>query len=72
MVNLVGEKGYEGTPVYEGIEDILATKGAFVHLYGKSKTKSFRKMGHITIVGDNAAEVKEKAGTILDTIKVKA
>ncbi|RQO30651.1 5-(carboxyamino)imidazole ribonucleotide synthase [Taibaiella sp. KBW10] len=72
MVNLLGEKGYEGTPVYEGIEEVLSTTGAFVHLYGKAKTKSFRKMGHITVVGSEAQAVKDKANKILATIKVKA
>lgn len=72
MVNLLGEKGYEGTPVYEGMESVLSISGAFVHLYGKAKTKSFRKMGHITVVGNEAQEVKDKANTILATIKVKA
>lgn len=72
MVNLLGEKGFEGTPVYEGIEDILGMEGVFVHLYGKSKTKSFRKMGHVTVVGKDADKVKADANKILATIKVKA
>src|SRR5690606_23903873 len=58
MVNLLGEKGFEGTPKYEGMAEALATPGVFVHLYGKSKTKSFRKMGHVTIVGKDAEAVK--------------
>lgn len=72
MVNLLGAKGFEGTPVYEGMEEILAMEGVFVHLYGKAKTKSFRKMGHVTVVGDNAEKVKADASKILRTIKVKA
>ncbi len=72
MVNLLGEKGFEGTPIYEGIEDILAMEGVFVHLYGKAKTKSFRKMGHVTVVGKDAEKVKADANKILQTIKVKA
>lgn len=72
MVNLLGEKGFEGTPIYEGIEDILAMEGVFVHLYGKVKTKPFRKMGHVTVVGKDAEKVKADANKILQTIKVKA
>jgi 5-(carboxyamino)imidazole ribonucleotide synthase len=72
MVNLLGEKGFEGTPIYEGMDNILSIEGVFVHLYGKSKTKSFRKMGHVTVVGKDAEKVKADAAKILYTIKVKA
>lgn len=72
MVNLLGEKGFEGTPIYEGMAEALATPGVFVHLYGKSKTKSFRKMGHVTIVGKDAEAVKAQANNILSYFRVKA
>lgn len=72
MVNLLGEKGFEGTPIYEGMDTILGMEGVFVHLYGKSKTKSFRKMGHVTVVGKDAEKVKIDATKILNTVKVKA
>lgn len=52
MVNLLGEDGYQGTAIYEGIEDIMRIEGVSVFLYGKSATKPHRKMGHITIVDD--------------------
>ena len=50
MVNLLGEEGYEGPAVYEGMEKLLATDQVFPFLYWKAITKSFRKMGHITIM----------------------
>src|SRR6201991_4733654 len=34
MINVLGEAGYEGPAVYEGIEDILKQSGVYVHLYG--------------------------------------
>ena len=72
MVNLLGEKGFEGEAVYEGMKEVLALKGVYVHLYGKTQTKAFRKMGHISITGDTVEEVKAKANYIKNTIKVKA
>lgn len=72
MVNLLGEKGYTGTPVYEGMEDVLGMPGVYVHLYGKAMTKPFRKMGHVTILGKDIAEVKQKAYNLLSTLSVKA
>ena len=72
MVNLLGEKGFEGEAIYEGLDKVVALGGVYVHLYGKSQTKSFRKMGHVTITGNTAEEVKEKANFVKNTLKVKA
>ncbi|MFT6715421.1 MAG: 5-(carboxyamino)imidazole ribonucleotide synthase [Saprospiraceae bacterium] len=72
MVNLLGEKGFEGSVIYEGMDEILSLKGVYVHLYGKKITKPFRKMGHITITADTIEEAKEIAIKVKNTIKVKA
>ena len=72
MVNLLGEKGFEGHAVYEGMDEILNMKGVYVHLYGKQMTKPFRKMGHITITADTIEEAKATAIKVKHTIKVKA
>ena len=72
MVNLLGEKGFEGIAEYEGLEDILSKDGVYVHLYGKKYTKPFRKMGHITIVDEDREQAIEKAKFVKETIKVKA
>jgi 5-(carboxyamino)imidazole ribonucleotide synthase len=60
MLNVVGEKGFEGPAVYEGLEEVLKMPGVYVHLYGKTNTKPFRKMGHVTILGKNLEEIKSK------------
>jgi 5-(carboxyamino)imidazole ribonucleotide synthase len=72
MVNLLGEKGFEGIAKYEGLENILSKDGVYVHLYGKKYTKPFRKMGHITIVDEDREKAIEKAKFVKETIKVKA
>jgi 5-(carboxyamino)imidazole ribonucleotide synthase len=72
MVNLLGEKGFEGEAIYEGMDEILGLKGVNVHLYGKKITKPFRKMGHVTILADTIEEAKELAVQVKKTIKVKA
>ncbi len=48
MVNLVGKKGYSGLVNFKNIEHILAIEGVNPHIYGKKKTRPYRKMGHIT------------------------
>lgn len=72
MVNLLGEDGYSGEAWVEGLHNILAEKGVYVHLYGKKLTKPFRKMGHITILEENMDVLKEKALKIKETVKIKA
>jgi 5-(carboxyamino)imidazole ribonucleotide synthase len=70
MVNVLGEAGYEGPAVYQGIEKILKCPGVYVHLYGKALTKPFRKMGHVTIVDANREKAIEKARYVQETLKV--
>lgn len=72
MINILGEDGYEGDVVYEGIEDCMALEGANFHIYGKRITKSFRKMGHATIVDKDLENAKKKANYIKERLKVIA
>ena len=72
MVNLLGAEGHSGPVVYEGLEEALKMSGVYVHLYGKTDTKPFRKMGHVTITADNTREAREKALRIKGLIKVKS
>ncbi|CAL2103521.1 N5-carboxyaminoimidazole ribonucleotide synthase [Tenacibaculum sp. 190130A14a] len=70
MVNLVGAEGYTGNVVYENIEDILKIDGVTPHIYGKTITKPFRKMGHVTIVNTDINEARRIAQKVKETIKV--
>lgn len=72
MVNLLGEENYTGEAIYQGMEDVLKVDGAHVHLYGKMKTKPFRKMGHVTIVDDDKESLKKKVNFVKQTFKVIA
>ncbi|QIL41775.1 5-(carboxyamino)imidazole ribonucleotide synthase [Pedobacter sp. HDW13] len=72
MINLLGEKGYEGVAKYENLEKILAIDGVYVHLYGKKYTKPFRKMGHATIVDIDRDKAIEKARFVQKTLRVIA
>lgn len=70
MVNLLGEAGYEGRAIYEGMEKLLATPEVFPFLYWKATTKPFRKMGHITIMDSDIESLKEKVDFVKKNIKV--
>ncbi len=71
MINLLGEKGFEGPAQYEGLNEILKIEGVFVHLYGKKTTKPFRKMGHVTILNEDREKAISTAKFVQQTIKVK-
>lgn len=70
MVNVLGEAGYEGPAIYQGIEKVLKVPGVYIHLYGKALTKPFRKMGHVTIVDADREKAIEKAKFVQKTLKV--
>lgn len=72
MINLLGEPGQTGPARYQGFHETVATSGVFVHLYGKKITKPFRKMGHVTILGESVTALKEKAKFVKETLKVIA
>jgi 5-(carboxyamino)imidazole ribonucleotide synthase len=72
MVNLLGEDGYSGPTRLAGLEEIMAQEGVFVHLYGKKMTKPFRKMGHVTVIDDNFASLRQKVELVKTTLKVIA
>ncbi len=70
MVNLVGDKDYEGEVVYKKIEEIMKMPGVIPHIYGKKITRPYRKMGHVTIVNKDLMEARRIAEEVKNTIKV--
>ena len=72
MINLLGEPDYEGAVRYEGLTECMGIEGVKIHLYGKKKTKPFRKMGHVTILSTTIEEAKMKAMIVKQKLKVKS
>ncbi len=72
MVNLVGAEGHTGPVRYEGLDDILAMPGVCPHIYGKSETRPFRKMGHVTIADVSLETARATAAKVKSQIKVHA
>lgn len=71
MINLVGAESFEGTPMYEGLEEVLAMEHTYVHLYGKRETRPGRKMGHVTVLAADRHALIHQAERIRDLMKVK-
>lgn len=59
MVNLLGNR--EGMAQVSGMENALSIPGVNLHIYGKRLTRTARKMGHVTALGQNIEEAFEKA-----------
>ena len=72
MVNLLGEPNNEGDATYLGLNKILKTPGVHLHLYGKTITKPYRKMGHVTIINEDLNTAKSMARKVKNTLKVVA
>lgn len=72
MVNLVGEEGFSGDVIYKNIENILKIDGVTPHIYGKTETRPFRKMGHVTIVNSDIDIARKVAQEVKETIRVIA
>ncbi|WP_297889073.1 5-(carboxyamino)imidazole ribonucleotide synthase [Sulfurihydrogenibium sp.] len=70
-LNLLGEPGYKGKPIYENLDKVLSIDGVYVHIYGKKETFPLRKMGHITIIDTNRERLLEKVVKVKNSIKVK-
>ncbi|NVK26737.1 MAG: 5-(carboxyamino)imidazole ribonucleotide synthase [Flavobacteriia bacterium] len=70
MANLVGETGYSGPVRYDGYENLLSMPGVYIHLYGKSSTRPFRKMGHVTVTNADRAQARDAAEKAKSAIKV--
>ncbi len=70
MINLLGEKNYDGPVIYQNIDKVLAMKGVYIHLYGKKFTRHFRKMGHVTVTGSSMEEARTKAMEVKKLLRV--
>ena len=46
MINLVGEKGFHGPVIYQGMDDLLNVFGLHVHLYGKGNKTNAKDGTH--------------------------
>jgi 5-(carboxyamino)imidazole ribonucleotide synthase len=58
MANLLGDLWSDGEPDWPAA---LAVPGVRLHLYGKAKARPGRKMGHLTVMADTAADARELA-----------
>lgn len=66
MLNLLGDlwfdaQGQQREPDWAGV---LAVPGTRLHLYAKSDARRARKMGHVNILGEDAAQLRERIARV--------
>ncbi|MEM8560349.1 MAG: 5-(carboxyamino)imidazole ribonucleotide synthase [Bacteroidota bacterium] len=59
LVNVLGHRTSEVAEA-TGLDAALAEQGVGVHLYGKADVRPKRKMGHVTALGSDPAEVRAR------------
>jgi 5-(carboxyamino)imidazole ribonucleotide synthase len=72
MANVVGPQELIGPFVYYGVDHILNTPKAALHIYGKKTTKPQRKMGHITLTGADLNVIFKEIKDLKAKLKLKA
>jgi 5-(carboxyamino)imidazole ribonucleotide synthase len=68
MINLLGKKNGEG--IIDNYGEALKNKNLHVHLYGKLKSRIGRKMGHITMLGDDHKNILNTLNKIEKIISI--
>jgi 5-(carboxyamino)imidazole ribonucleotide synthase len=68
MVNLLGDIWRDGEPAWRVLFEQLDLK---LHLYGKHEARPGRKMGHFTVIGNDAEQVLQGAMKARACIKVE-
>ena len=65
MLNLLGDRWAHGEPNFALA---ASDSAAHLHMYGKSEAKPGRKMGHLTVVGNEMSQVLTHARQLRDAI----
>jgi 5-(carboxyamino)imidazole ribonucleotide synthase len=66
MINILAKSG--GTGTFRQYHEVFSADDVHLHLYGKGEAKVGRKMGHLTVVGDDLRTILKRVSTIEDHI----
>lgn len=66
MKNILGQ---DGTAQLAHTEQLFRTPRTYLHLYGKTESKTARKMGHFTILGESMDTVLPQAQRLGDALR---
>ena len=66
MLNLLGDAWSSGEPDWQ---TVLGDSQGVLHLYGKAQARTGRKMGHITVLRESAADAAAQAEACLERLE---
>ena len=66
--NLLGDVDDPTDARLSGVERLLDASDAHLHWYGKREARPLRKMGHVTVVGEDEGRVLDRARTLRDAV----
>lgn len=73
MMNVLGAPdGGSGPAVWEGMDAVLRDSRAHLHVYGKRECRPGRKMGHLTVLGEDLDEAWARGRSLRDGLVVRA
>jgi 5-(carboxyamino)imidazole ribonucleotide synthase len=55
--NLLGDVEEPRPARLSGVDRVLDSPGAYLHWYGKREARPLRKMGHLTVTGEEGSQV---------------
>ncbi len=70
LINVLGSPDHTGRAIYEGYDKVLKKNHAHLHIYGKQQTSPYRKMGHITLLGEDSKKLIADYEDIMRTFRV--
>jgi 5-(carboxyamino)imidazole ribonucleotide synthase len=59
MINILGKR--KGIAKVEEFDSVMYSRSAHLHVYGKEESKLGRKMGHVTVLGNDIESALERA-----------
>jgi len=69
MANVLGDPAGESRPAtLDGVPSALRDGRASLHWYGKREVRPLRKMGHVTVTGDDRGEILTRARAARDSL----
>lgn len=68
MANLLGT--HNRPAEVEASPEVLSSRDTHLHVYGKLHSKTGRKMGHLTLLGDEPDQLYKMARQMADTIRI--
>jgi 5-(carboxyamino)imidazole ribonucleotide synthase len=68
MVNLIGEN--DGVARLLGLEEAYNDPNVHIHFYGKKESKTGRKMGHYTVIGETVEDAIKRALKLKNIVRV--